>query len=250
MTSRPALALGACTLLFVFMACGGEGDAAAERALAGVDSTDDASPDTESEPTLDQSPAAYALTTDDLEDATDGVTAFTADSQRTFDLDAKNYGKVVATQGGEAMLTSWGYLGGYETVFVPEGRDAAVLEGAYYAVLELHLFSTPAGASMAYHHFVQKLNTTQAKPIEIGEVGNEATAWRMLSGKFTNSDKTRVHSSVLFRRGNLVTVILVIGEDKHVDAGTMEELATIVDNKALGRGRSSQAAPAATQGPR
>lgn len=249
MTSRHALALGACTLLvFVFVGCGGEGDIAGA-AILGEDPEENGR-DTQAEPTLDDPPVTYALTAGDLEEATGGATTFAADSQRTFELDAKNYGKVVSAEGGEAMLASWGYLGGYETVFVPEGRDAAVLNGAYYAVLEVHLFAAPEGASMAYHHFLEKLKTTPAKRMHVAGVGNESTAWTMTSGKLTNSDKARVHSSVLFRRGNLVAVILVIGAEDYVGAETMERLAAMVDDKALGHGRGNQAAPAATRTPR
>ncbi len=250
MTGRHALALGACTLVvIVSVGCGGDNQVIASPAILGQEA-DPAARDTQAEPTLDQPPVTYALTADDLEEATSGASTFAADANRTFVLDATNYGKVVSASGGAAMLTSWGYLGGYETVFVPEGRDEALLDGAYYAVLEVHLFATPPGAAMAYHHFVEKLQTTPARRMEMHAVGNESTAWTMTSGKLGNSDRARVHSSVLFRRGNLVAVILVIGAEDHVNAGTMETLATIVDARALGRSRADQAAPLATQTPR
>jgi len=249
MTSRHALALSTCiVLVFVFVGCGGDGNAPGT-ALFSQDAVADGR-GTSVEPTLAKPASEYALTADDLEAAAPDGSTFAADAERTYVLDAENYGNVVSAEGGEALLNSWGYTGGYETAFVPEGRDAAILNGAYYAVLEVHLFETPEGAAKAFRYFLEKLKNSPAKWMEMPPVGNESGAWTMTRGKLGNSDKARVHSTVLFRRGNLVAVILAIGAEDYVQAAMMQKLAAMVDEKALSEAAALEPVAVATQAAR
>ena len=77
--------------------------------------------------------ADQKVTVDDMgKDASTGNAAYLTDLKSTFVLDAKSYGKTSAfatADEGEKLLNQWGYLGGYETGLIPEGRDTAVLNG-------------------------------------------------------------------------------------------------------------------------
>jgi hypothetical protein len=253
MTSRNALALCAFTVLaFLFAGCGDEDDdgQASPNAAPDPAATSTAGRDASNEPILSMPASLYALTVDDLGAANGSGATFLTDVQRTYVLDAENYGRILAPDGGETLLRKWGYAGGYETAFIPDGRDSAVLNGAYYAVLEVHLFDSPEGAAKAFHHFEHKLKSSPAKRTSAPGVGNESSAWTMTAGKVTNSNTPRVHHTVLFRRGNLVAIILATGAEGHVGADTVGHLADLIDDRALGAREPAGPAPVPTRSSR
>ena len=90
----------------------------------------------------------YAISIDDI-----GI-AWLTDIRQTLVIDMESYAKtgdVFETPGkGRELLRDWGYSDGYQTAFIPEGRDEAVLLGSYYIVVETHRFESEAGARKVY----------------------------------------------------------------------------------------------------
>jgi len=241
MVLRSIRALGApvlCTsiLISLLTACGGGKDAAASVPAASgspASSADASANDASTAPALTMPASRFALSLDDL------GTAFITNVPATFVLDAKNYGvsKTFAEgDNGEKLLTDWGYLGGYETSFRPEGSDKAILQnGAYEIAVETHLFKDESGAKKAYDYFEGRLKAGQAQPVNAPLLGNKSSAWRLVNGKVGTSTVDAAYHRLMFRRGNLVTVVMTYGADPFMSVTIVRDLARIVDAKALGQ---------------
>ncbi len=224
---RPLAALLLLGALLI-SACGGDGGGVA----AGTEvPASTATVDPESSPTLAMPVSRFALSLDDLPDG------YLTDRQSTFELTSENYAagtKIFPSPDeGRRMLDEWGYVGGYETGFEPENRMTAVLNGAYYAKVEVHLFRTPEGAAGVQGYFEEKLAETSDR-VNAQEVGNSSSAWKLTRDTVPGSSIAAVYHRVMFRRGNLLAIVQTYGSDVLMSVDVAQSLATMVDEKALG----------------
>lgn len=185
-------------------------------------------------PDLEPPASKYVVRVEDL-----GVNWIT-DIPSTLELDAATYAKTPrifsSEEAGMKLLDEWGYVGGYQTGYSPEGRDSAVLNGAYYIRTECHLFAGADGAGKAYRYFVDFVKAQPGMaPVSMTRVGNESAAYVMTLGKIANSPVNAVYHQVVFRRGDLVCVVLTKGAEPFMKVDAARELALISDKKALGQ---------------
>lgn len=239
MRHRLPLALAACALpLLLAAACGGEGESAPD----GTPRAAGASGTTASSVTVAANTAQPVLTAPVnrfivlLQDLPVG--AYLTNIPYTITLNAKDYGGTKAFNSaadGEKQLNDWGYLGGYETQLIPEGRDAAVLNGAYYIWMEVHLFRDIAGAEQMYDHMTGRVRANKvSQEISALPVGNESAATKTIGGKIAGSKVDTAIHQVLFRRGNLFVVVRTDGADPFMRVDSVSGIAAIIDAKALG----------------
>jgi len=202
-------------------------------AAAGSSASANATPDDPNAAPVLKAPASlYSINLDDL------GTAFFTDISQTYVLTVDNYSTSKAfgsAAEGKKDLTDWGYLGGYETAYIPEGRETAVLQGQYYITIESHLFKTSDGAKQAYDYFNSKLKASVSTLVSGPQVGNESAIWKLVSGTIPTSTTPAAYHRLIFRRGNLVSVVLTSGADPFMTTQPVHDLAVIVDQKALGK---------------
>ena len=189
--------------------------------------------DASKSPTLAMPVSKYVVSLDDL-----GI-SFITNVDQTYVLTAANYGSSNVFKGGDGpgMLASWGYKGGYETSFRPEGPDGpdkAVLNGAYYLWVEAHLFSSADNAQKAYDFFDTKLKALGGTSVEVAAIGNESEAWQFAQGAITGSNQQSVDHRVMFRRGNALFIVRTLGADSLMTVDRARAIAGIEDGKALG----------------
>ncbi len=214
-------------------ACGGDGT---ETPPAG---TVPASPtsailneDPTAEPRLVPPASQYSLVFEDV------GTGYLTDVRATFALDAAAYGRTSAFDDpdrGEKLLREWGYLEGYETGYIPEGYQTAVLTGRYYIRMEIHLFESSAGAREAYRYFADRIDASGAQRVSVPRLGNEGAAWSLVQGTVPESTVPAVFHRYLLRRGNMVAIVATWGAQPLMRADAVTALAKMVDDKALGR---------------
>ena len=227
-------------------ACGGSSNAtlpSVATAGAGASSAPSGATPTADSPSVSpvlQPPASqYSINLNDL------GTAFITDIPATYVLTVDNYAATktfTSVAEGKKDLTKWGYLGGYETGYSPEGRQTAVLQGQYYISVESHLFKTVDGATQAFAYFQDRLKG-QSQPISGPPVGNESSIWKLVEGTVPTSTVPAVYHRLIFRRGNLVTIVLTYGADKFMTVNIVHDLAVIVDEKALGHKKAIAPTP-------
>ena len=230
------LLLAACALAAVpvFAACGddddadagaGPGTSTASAQTAGSTNSNDS-------PTLARPASKYSVSIDDI-----GI-AWLTDIANTYVIDATAYGKQPMLFGNEAegkkLLTDWGYLEGYETAYIPEGRDTSVLKGAYYIKVETHLFKDEEGANKAFKYFADYAATSGASPVNIQPVGNVSVAFATSYGTIGSTNVKALYHQVVFRRGNVITILLTKGAQGFMTVEPARELALIADEKILG----------------
>lgn len=248
MPRRLVLALCACTLaLPAFAACGGDGDAAGDnssRTTTVSNTPNGNNPGTS--PKLDGPASKYSVSIEDL-----GVNWIT-DIPYTFVLDIETYAPTrtfTSAEEGRRLLNEWGYQSGYETGYSPEGRDTAVLNGGFYIRVESHLFNDEAGAMAAMEYFESIITSTGASTVSAAAVGNESAAYTATFGTVGKSKVSAVYHHVIFRRGNLVTVVLTKGAEGFMKVDAARELALIADQKALGQKPAVEPTPTSNYTP-
>lgn len=192
-------------------------------------------------PKLSGPVSQYSVSIDDL--GTNWIT----DVKGTQTIDAAAYARqahVFATPAdGVKMLNEWGYQGGYQTGYSPEGRDQAVLNGAYYVWIESHLFADEAGAQKAFDYFNQVAKKDPAQPVSIQPVGNKSAAYLTVVGTITGSSVKAAFHQVITRRGNLVTIVLTKGAESFMKSDAAWEVAKMADEKALGTRQTTVPTP-------
>lgn len=197
-------------------------------------------------PTLAGPASKYSLLRDDV------AKGYITDIPGTFVLDAKSYGKTTifdSPAAGEAKLTEWGYVGGFETGMTPEGRNTAILQGAFAINIESHLFKDEEGAKKAYAYFDARIKSSGAQQVKTDSVGNQSAAYTLIQGKFPSSNVDIAFHRVLFRRGNLVSVLLTIGAQPFMTVDPVYALAVVVDDKALARRDAIEPTPTSNYTP-
>jgi hypothetical protein len=225
---------------------GGPGNAAPSSVVKGT-GTPAAAGDHTTAPVLDAPASKYSVLLDDV------GPAFLTDIPGTFVLDAKSYGKTSAfgsPDEGEATLKKWGYLGGYETGLIPEGRDIAILNGAFSVHVEIHLFKTLEGAKASYDYFHKKISGNgKAQAINTSPVGNESAAWKTVLGLIRNSTINQSIHQMVFRRGTMVAIIATTGAEPFMRVESALEFANLIDQKALGQVETVEPTPTSNYTP-
>lgn len=233
--SRQLLALAACALLLpALAACGGDSDDGTASSAGPTETSSTPVPpnDGAASPTLDAPAGKYSISIEDLGNG------YITDIGYTFVITPEAYSKVRRIFASEAegmrLLQEWGYLGGYETRYSPEGGDTALLGGRYRVYVESHLFKDEAGAKKAFDHLEGYLKNS-ANKVNVETVGNYASGWNKTFGKIGKTSVDAAYSQYLTRRGNLMTIVLVEGADGFIKISQAAELARIADAKALGK---------------
>jgi hypothetical protein len=200
--------------------------------------------DASSAPTLTGPASLYSLSQDDL------GPGYITDIPATFVLNAENYGNTqpINADGGPDKLREWGYQAGYETGYTPEGRQTAVLNGSYYIQVETHLLNDEAGASAMFDYFNEFLAGTVSEALTVYPIGNESAAWRFIDPEHpvNNSQVASETHQYIFRRGNLVAVVLTWGAEPFMDINTAYTLAHLIDEKAMGKVALVEPTPVST----
>lgn len=187
-------------------------------------------------PTLAQPASRYSVSLDDL--GLSFITDIPATVVITADLYATSPNTTTifdSPEAGKKLLAEWGYLDGYETAYVPEGRQTAILNGSYNIHIESHLFKDPAGAKKAYDYFETKLKGSGSNRVTAPTMANDSSAWQRVYGKVNNTSVNAVYHQYIFRRGNLVTILLTYGAEGFMKVDNACQLATIADAKAVGQ---------------
>jgi len=250
MRSRLMLALCAIAIVPALVACGDDDDSDDGGVLStpGATGTAVTSNNTTASPKVAAPASKYAVSIEDL-----GLSWIT-DISQTFVITEATYARTMrlftSEAEGKRLLKEWGYEGGYETAYIPEGRDIAVRNGAYYISVESHLFENEAGAQKAYDHFTAFVKQNPgAQPIEMATVGNASVAYVTVFGKIADSQVSAVYHHVVSRRGNLVTIVLTKGAEGFMKVDTARSLAAISDAKALGEHAAIEPTPTSNYTP-
>jgi hypothetical protein len=243
MVRRLSLALCACSLALLAVACGDD-DGGTSNPIPGTDVTPTAYVnDPTAAPILEMPASRYSISQPDL------VPGYLTDVPGTYDLTIQNYSTTrtfTSPEEGVQKMSGWGYLGGYETAYTPEGRERALLNGAYTIYIESHLFESEAGAQAAFDYFRDRLAQSVSEEVTAPAVGNQWSAWRLVSDPISDSSVNSVFHRLLFRRGNLLVIVATYGAEPLMEVDRAFDLAVIVDEKALGN--RSAVAPTPTGG--
>jgi hypothetical protein len=241
MPRRLLLAVCALALTPAFFACGDDDGGSGITTGSTRQATQTPASVSTASPKLTAPVSKYSVSIDDL--GTNWIT----DVKGTQTIDTAAYarqGHVFSTpSAGEKLLNEWGYQGGYQTGYSPEGRDQAVLNGAYYVWIESHLFSDEAGAQKAFDYFNQVAKKDPAQPVSIQPLGNKSAAYLTVVGTITGSNVKAAFHQVITRRGNLVTIVLTKGAESFMKSDAAWEVAKMADDKALGTRPTSVPTP-------
>jgi hypothetical protein len=239
MPRRRLLAVCALAIVSVSAACGGDGgdnDSGSTPASSATPAQSAVNVSTAT-PTLDGPASKYSITLDDI-----GLQWFT-NIAKTLVIDRDFYANsddVFATPAdGQRLLAEWGYQEGYETAFIPEGRDQAVLVGSYYIVQEVHRFATAEGAAKAFQYYRDSIHA----PANKSAVGNRAVAFTGIGTKIPKTDVNSQFEQVIFQRGNVVAIVLATGAQGFMKSEYAWKLAVMVDEKLLGIRASIEPTP-------
>lgn len=151
---------------------------------------------------------------------------------------------------GAVLAAEWKYVEGYATTFEPDGLLAGVLLGRYFVLIEAHLFETADGAKAAFARYVEAYNAAPRSEEQAAPgTGNESAAWRIYAGKVGTSTTDAVYHRVVFRRGNLLSVVQTIGAAPVMTVAQVAAIAAIVDQRAMGGRPASTPTPRPTAKP-
>jgi hypothetical protein len=271
----PVMALCGCAFaLLVTAACGGDDDDAPATTAPGSTSVATrATPGAAASPGTTPSPGAATATT------APGVTrtadpaspllsmpvsrytvahdeigdGFLVNVAGTFNFDIESYAQTrtfFSVQEGRSLLTAWGYLGGFQTGYIPEGRERAVLNGGFYFTIESHLFATREGAADAYTYVLNLLKDSKSKQVTpAGLFGEQQSAWELVDGKVQTSSIDAVYHRYVLRRGNVLVVVLTYGAQGFMKLSYAEAAAKTIDDKILGRRPAAEPTPVNTPRP-
>jgi hypothetical protein len=108
--------------------------------------------------------------------------------------------------------------------------------------VEIHLFKDEPGAKKAFEYFENRLKNG-AQSVNSTPVGNQSSAWKTVSGKVRSSQVDAAYHRIVFRRGNMVAVVLTYGADPFMKVDRVRALAQMVDEKALGQKATVEPTP-------
>jgi len=234
--------------LAIAAACGDDDDGgiASPTSVVTTPSPTAAPHDSTTEPDLDGAASKFAIAQTDL------PAGFLTDITATYVLTRENYSGTPIFESpsrGLNLLAEWQYEGGYETGYLAEGGQAAVLNGGYFFWVETHLFEDEEGAKAAFEYMSERLDESVSEPISASPVGNESGAWKAVGDPVGSSTIPSALHRVVFRRGNLVSVVATYGANPLMSIDTATELAQIVDEKALGEREAIEPTPTSNYTP-
>lgn len=240
MIARLSLVLFACAIVLpLSVACGGD---STPKTIRNVQASSTAiTNDPSAAPVSEMPVSRFALALEDLD-----TSVFRTDVSSVLDLTTDVYATSTtfdSSDQGKQLLTKWGYEGGYEAGYLPIGSTQAVLNGAYYVNVELHLFKDADGAKEAYTYFDQRILKGKAQAAAIAQVGNQSAGYTTDAGALSGATVDAVADRILFRRGNVVSVVFVYGAKGFVTIDTARQLAMVEDNKILGKQRAPVPTP-------
>lgn len=248
-----ALAFFACCFFVpAFVACGDDDDDTG--APAATTGTTAASPTSVAlnpgtSPMLDAPASKYAIAVEDLFPIGGWITSLNS----TYVLTMENYPRTRAFPSedeGRRILEGWGWNGGYETGYAPEGRDTTVLNGGFYVNQECHIFEDEEGAKEAYAWMVARARSIPAQqPVSMPAIGNESAAFVADFGTIGNSPVVATFHQVIFRRGNVVSIVVTKGAQGLMRVDIARELSLITDQKALGQKPAVEPTPTSNYTP-
>jgi hypothetical protein len=182
-----------------------------------------------------------------------GIDNFLTDLETTSQLTTATYAATTTFAGaadGAAKLDSWGYVEGYRTGLIPEGGASAMNNGGYVLYEELHLYDSTDGAHEAFLHLAGNVRGNSVAEVITGpSVANESITSRAVAGKVAGTNVDQVLHQVIFRRGNVVAVVLTIGAEPLMESETAIEIAQIIDAKILDERDHPQPTPIPARSP-
>lgn len=243
-----ALGLFACFLIVpAVVACGDDDDDAAmpDATAAGTATPTTESTNPSTAPLLEGPASKYAIAVEDLVEAMGAVWITSLNS--VFVLTMENYPgtRTFSSENeGRTILEGWRWLGGYETGYWPEGGDTAVLNGGFYVNQECHIFEDEAGAKEAFKWMVSRAQQLPGQsPVTMDPIGNESAAFVASVGNVGNSPVIATYHQVIFRRGNVVSVVVTKGAQGFMQVETARALSLFTDEKALGQKAAVEPTP-------
>lgn len=228
-------------LALIAAACGGGDDGGSPQA--------DLSPSTGGvsggpEPLLEMPVARYAPSLEEMPGR------FEVNTPETFGLTAATWsviGPFDNPQEGEQLAGDWGYVEGWRVLYNPDGQLAGVVEGRYYATIEVHLFETTAGAAEAYARYLDRsINKAGSDRQNTRPLANESSGWELVEGTVGGTDMVAVYHRFIFRRGNLVGMVLTYGGQPFLTINPARDIAVIIDERALGERDAIEPTPIPT----
>lgn len=236
MPRRRLLAVCALAIVPVFAACGDDG---------GDDSDNGSTPGTtetagqsvtaavsSASPEVDGPASKYTITLDDI-----GISWFT-DVKNVLVIDEQSYADtrdVFETAAeGHRLLKEWGFTDGYQTAYIPEGRDESVLTGSYYIVMETYRFETAEGAAKAYQYYRDSITSGGAPPVKSAPIGNQSVGFTAIGAKIPKTTVNAQFEQIIFQRGNVVSIVLTTGAQGFMKHEHAWKLAAMADEKILG----------------
>ncbi len=148
---------------------------------------------------------------------------------------------------GEQLSQEWRIIDGYQVYYQPVGLAAQVVQGGYYASVEVYLFETPAGAKLAYDYLEGRLKARNgSQPAQARPLANQSAAFRFDGPTLGTTDIPSVYHRVIFRRGNAVVAVQTFGAKPFMSTDQARELAVLVDRKLLGEAPAVEPTPIPT----
>ena len=175
---------------------------------------------------------------------------FEVNQLETFGLSAATWsviGPFDNPQQGEQLAAEWGYVEGWRVLYNPDGLISGVVQGGYYATIEVHLFETAAGASEAYAQFVEKSTSRAGSEKQATkDLANESSGWELVEGTVGSTDMVAVYHRFIFRRGNIVAWVQTYGGEPFMTIDPARDIAVIIDERALGERDAVEPTPIPT----
>lgn len=150
-------------------------------------------------------------------------------------------------QQGEQLAAEWGYVEGWRVLYNPDGLISGVVQGRYYATIEVHLFETVGGASKAYAQYLDRsVSKAGSEKQDTKALGNESSGWALVEGTVGNTDMVAIYHRFIFRRGNMVAMVLTYGGEPFLTIDPARDIAVIIDERALGERDAVEPTPIPT----
>lgn len=178
--------------------------------------------------------SAYAPALDEL----DGL--FEVNRSETYALSEASFATLAGgafpdTRAAQDFAEEWGYEGGFTVLYQPDGLLAGVLQGRYYITVQVHRFSSTEGAKELFAKLREQGDTARgSEPVRADTVGNQSGAWAFVQGTVGNSEMVGIYHRVVFRRGNIVGVVITYGGEPYMTIEPALAVARIMDERATG----------------
>lgn len=150
-------------------------------------------------------------------------------------------------QEGETMADEWGYVGGHNVQFNPDGLLAGVLQGGYYITVQVHIFDAVDGAEKAFEAYETRSDSLPGSAtVSTPALANESAAYEYTEGTVGSTDTVAVYHRFIFRRGNTVVSVLTYGAQPFMTIDPARDVAVMIDNRILGETGALEPTPIPT----